>query len=82
MLFELRNSTPDVSPDWVSVRDSFLAGNTIEAFQSARSMRGIVPLENANDYLLNIEIARACSVTKRYMALVRRGRQVFPDDPE
>lgn len=80
MLFELRTSVPDVSDPWVETRDSFFSGKVRRARDLARSLRGVAQLACANDYLLNVEIARACSLNSTYMALVRRAVVDFPDD--
>ncbi len=81
MLFELRNGVPDVSARWQGARDLFLAGKTREAWQLACELRREPGLELAADYLLNAEIARGCSATSTYFALVRRAIRDFPDDP-
>ncbi len=81
MLFEVRQSIPDVSDRWEEVRNLFLEGNSREAWNQAMRRRGMVPLESPNDYLLCIEIARACSANGLYKALVWQGHHRFPDDP-
>lgn len=81
MLFEIRETRAVVSPQWEEVRDAFLDGRTRDAWSKAVAQRGIVPLETANDYLLCIEVARACSAIKLSMALVRQGLSRFPSDP-
>jgi tetratricopeptide (TPR) repeat protein len=81
MLFELRNSVEEVSSRWIEARDLFLAGRCRAAWEIADARRKSPCLEIANDYLLNIEIARACSANRTYLALVRRGIKAFPSDP-
>ncbi len=81
MLFEIRESTPDVSAAWIQARDLFLQGRARAAWKLAAGHRGTVPLRTASDYLLNIEIARACLATGRYKGLVRLAIREFPDDP-
>ncbi len=61
MLFELRDHTPDVTAPWTEVRDLFLDGKTRDAAAIANAGKGKVALSTANDYLLNIELARALS---------------------
>ena len=81
MLFELRNSTPEVSPSWREVRDLYLEGRTRLAWSTALERRSSPSLETANDYVLNAEVARACSAYHTCFAIVRKGLSVFPDDP-
>ncbi|PHS06238.1 MAG: hypothetical protein COA78_14450 [Blastopirellula sp.] len=81
MLFEIRSSVPDVSEPWIEARNLFLKGNVREAWDKAYALRGQSLLKSANDYLLNIEIARACSAHKTYLALARRAVKKFPNDP-
>jgi tetratricopeptide (TPR) repeat protein len=80
MLFELRNAVPEVSASWCETRDLFLAGRTRRAWGQAVARRGAPSLETANDYVLNLEIARACGANRTYLALARLARQAFPDD--
>ena len=81
MLFELRNSLEPVSEPWTEVRDHFHAGRARTALQTAESFRGKIPLQTANDFVLNIEIARANGILKPYLALVRMAQKAFPADP-
>ncbi len=86
MLFELRNSVPEVSPNWKAARDHFLAGRSSEAWnlsqsQRGRNQQGRDAIHTANDFLLNIEIARACSANRTYLGLVKLGVKAHPDDP-
>lgn len=80
MLFELRDQVPEVSSRWTSVRDLFLAGRSRDAWAAATELRKQPGLESANDYLLNIEVARACGAHRLYLALVRMAHAAFPDD--
>jgi len=80
MLFELRNSVPQVSASWCETRDRFLAGRSREAWNQAAARRKDASLQSANDYLLNVEIARACGANRTYLALVRLAHRRFPDD--
>lgn len=81
MLFEIRNSTPEVSPPWIPARDAFLAGRTLEAWALANALRPAKALAIANDFLLNMEIARGCAAHREYAALARLAIRRFPDDP-
>jgi|GEM_PF-6277711 len=84
MLFELRNSTPTVSDTWIAARDLFLDGKAADAWRETKAVMQRDPntrLETANDYLLHIEIMRACGIYKRYLALVRLAHKHFPQDP-
>ena len=81
MLFEMRNSVPEVSPAWVETRDLFLQGSSRRAWGIAVARRTVPCLATANDYILNVEIARACSANRTYFALVRKAVAAFPDDP-
>ena len=80
MLFEIRNSVPDVSEPWAEIRDEFLKGNARKAFQSAQELRPTGSLNTANDFVLNIEIARACSRHATSLALIRIANARFPKD--
>ncbi|MEP3481697.1 MAG: tetratricopeptide repeat protein [Fuerstiella sp.] len=80
MQFELRTHTIDVSPEWTEVRDFFVAGKSRKAWKLASSMRNRVPLRTGNDFLLNMEVARACSAHRTYMALGQIAVRRFPDD--
>jgi tetratricopeptide (TPR) repeat protein len=81
MLFEIRNTIPTVSDSWTQTRDLFLNGQSRKAWDAASARRGEAALQTANDYVLNIEIARSVSAYKPYLALVRLARRAFPDDP-
>jgi len=81
MLFEMRISVPEVSPAWVEARDLFLQGRSRPAWDVATARRMDPCLETPNDYILNVEIARACSANRTYLALVRKAVAAFPDDP-
>lgn len=81
MLFELRDTIPEVSPSWVEARDAFLAGHSRKAWSLATGLRGGNVLRLANDFILNVEIARACSAHRTYMALVRGAMRAYPHDP-
>lgn len=81
MLFELRRDVPKVSPEWIDVRDLFLSGRSRQAWKLATSRRGKTSMVSPNDFLLNIEIARACCTTRRYFGLSRLAHRRFPDDP-
>ncbi len=81
MLFELRNTVPDVSAPWIAARDLFLAGKARAANELAISMRGQSKLTTGNDHVLSIEIARAMGDTQPYFALVRIARKAFPEHP-
>jgi len=81
MLFEQRTQVPEVSAQWVEARDLFLEGKSRQARDLANEMRGKTSLESANDFILNIEIARAASEHKTYYALSRMGIRRFHDHP-
>ncbi len=81
MLFESRQNTAEVSEAWIPVRDAYLAGHAREAWQQATALRAPGALRIANDAILNIEIARACSAHRTYLALTRMALRAFPDDP-
>ena len=81
MLFELRNSIPEVSDSWREVRDMLLAGRARRAWELACALRGQSDLKTANDFVLNMEVARACSVNRTYFALARKALRAFPEDP-
>ncbi|MCA9209847.1 MAG: tetratricopeptide repeat protein, partial [Planctomycetales bacterium] len=81
MLFELRDTIPEVSPSWIEARDAFLAGHSRKAWALATNLRGGNALRLANDFILNVEIARASSAHRTYMALARGAMRAFPEDP-
>ncbi|MEM7313873.1 MAG: tetratricopeptide repeat protein, partial [Planctomycetota bacterium] len=81
MLFELRNSVPEVSDQWVEARDLFLSGKVRSAWEISKELRGKNTIRQADDFILNIEIARACGILKPYLALVRLAHRQFPNDP-
>lgn len=81
MLFELRNTIPEVSSRWVEARDLFLAGKVRNARDVSEKYREPSAMPTANDHVLNIEIARACGAVKRYLSLVRLAHRAFPHDP-
>ncbi len=81
MLFELRTGVPEVSSDWTEARDLYLAGKVRAAWDVATSKRNSRSLQTANDYILNVEIARACAANRTYLALARLAESAFPDDP-
>lgn len=87
MLFETRESVAEVSPDLVAARDALFSGDSREAWRRASEYRQLsrrTPgkgLATANDFVLCMEIARACSVNKSYLALARMSIAAFPNDP-
>lgn len=81
MLFELRDSTPEVSSHWIEARDLYLQGQSRRAWELVAARRTTHAFETANDYILFVEIARACSASRTYMGLVRMAARRFPHDP-
>ena len=81
MLFEIRDTVPAVSELWKEARDLFLQGQSRAAWDFAVKQRDQSSLETPNDFILNVEIARACYKNKTYMGLVEAARMRFPDDP-
>ena len=81
MLFEIRTDAPPVSENWLEASELFHQGKTRQAYQLAKAQRENCVLDAPNDFLLNIEIARACSLNRTYLALVRMANRRFPDDP-
>ncbi len=85
MLFETRQKVSKVSPALVETRDAFLNGNTRRAWELAceyRASRRVqaAGFEAANDAVLFIEIARASSVSKKYLSLSRMAVEAFPSN--
>ena len=81
MLFELRNSTPTVSDTWIAARALFLEGKSADAWSEIQAVMRREPntrLQTANDYLLHIEIMRACGIYKRYLAPVSYTHLTLP----
>ncbi len=82
MLFETRECVAEVSPQWVDARDTFLQGRSGEAWKIASDLRAKRAMpQSANDYILCMEIARACLATKTYLAISRIAVQAFPTHP-
>lgn len=80
MLFENREGVIDVSEPWREARDAFHQGRSREAWALSRNNRGRERLSCANDFLLQVEIARACGAYKKSLALATMAHRQFRDD--
>lgn len=78
MLFELRTDIPEVSDGLIDLRDHFLSGRTRQSAKIVKSIRGQNLLQTPNDFLLIIEILRACGIYKQYLATIRIAHRRFP----
>lgn len=80
MLFELRTTIPEVSLPWRTVRDLLLSGKVRDARFQSEELRRSIAVVSANDFLLQVELARACGRHKRSLAWARLAYRYHPDD--